>query len=517
MALNKFTRSVCLLTLLLQMLSVNEIIAQQKTTIRLIEAGKMTGGQAMGEEVNIFTGNVVFEHDSVLLYCDSAVFVSKRNQLNAYKNVHIWFSDTLNVYGDQLDYNGNSRIANIRENVKLEDNDATLTTDHLIYNRNTEIAYYTTEGTIVSDTNVLTSREGYYHTPSKIINFKNEVVLTNPSYRLTSDTLVYDTFTEIAYISGPTNIVGENEFLYAEDGWYETRNGKTKLTDNPYIIYKEQFLSGDTIYYEKEREAGEVFGNAYLKDSVQQIIAQGNYANYRRSAGFAYLTQKPWATFIDQSDSLFLHADTLMMLFDSAGNATFVNGYFKSKFFRTDLQGMCDSLSYSIADSTITMFHRPAVWTEENQITAELIRLFTSDEAIDSMRLINSSFIISADKFNVNNYNQIKGKNMTVYFADNELYKIDVEGNSETIYFVREEDGTLVGINKAFSSSMEIFVEDRQITDIFYYTKPDATLYPEEELPANELKLRDFKWLEKERPRTKQDIFFRFEDAPVWK
>jgi len=106
---------------------------------------------------------------------------------------------------------------------------------------------------------------------------------------------------------------------------------------------------------------------------------------------------------------------------------------------------------------------------------------------------------------------------MTIFFADNELYKIDVEGNSETIYFVREEDGALVGINKAFSSTMEIFVEDRQITDIFYYDKPDATLYPEGEIPPNELKLRDFKWLEKERPRTKQDIFFRFEDAPVWK
>lgn len=517
MALKKYTRNFYLLTMLLQLLIVPEIHAQQKTTIRLVEAGKMTGGQALGEEVNIFTGNVVFEHDSVLLYCDSAVFVSKRNQLNAYKNVHIWFSDTLNVYGDKLDYNGNTRIANIRENVKLEDNDATLTTDHLIYNRLTEIAFYTSGGEIVSDTNVLTSREGYYHTPTKIINFKNNVVLTNPSYRLTSDTLVYDTFTEIAYISGPTNIVGENEFLYAEDGWYETRNGKTKLTANPYVIHKEQFLSGDTIYYEKEREAGEVFGNAYLKDTVQQIIAQGNYANYRRSEGFAYLTQKPWATFIDQSDSLFLHADTLMMLFDSAGNATFVNGYFKSKFFRTDLQGMCDSLSYSIADSAITMFHRPVVWTEENQITAELIKLFTSGEAIDSMRLVNSSFIISSDKFNVNNYNQIKGKNMTVYFAENELYKIDVEGNSETVYFVREEDGTLVGINKAFSSNMEIFVEERQVTDIFYYDKPDATLYPEEEIPPNELKLRDFKWLEKERPRNKQDIFFWFEDAPVWK
>lgn len=497
------------LILLLLFLAVTGLPAQQRTTIRLLEANKMQGGQRLGEEVSIFTGNVVFEHDSVLLHCDSAVFSGRRNQLHAYNNVHIWVSDTLNLYGDRLDYNGNTRIANVRDNVKLIDNDATLTTDHLIYNRLTEIAYYTTGGTIVSDTNVLVSREGYYNTQTKILNFKKEVVLTNPSYRLESDTLVYDTFTDIAYISGPTTIVGEDEFLYAEDGWYETITGKTKLLINPYVIYAEQFLSGDTIFYDRENEAGEVFGNAFLKDSVQKVIAQGDYAFYRRAAGYAYVTKKPWATFIDESDSLFLHADTLKMTFDSIGNPNFLNAFFGCKFFRSDMQGMCDSLSYSFADSTITMFHQPAIWTDENQITAELIKLFSSGQAIDSMQMINSAFIISTDNFDVNKYNQIKGKDMTAFFANNELYRIVVVGNSETIYFVREEDGDLIGINRAFSGNMEIFVEDRQITNIFYFDKPDATLYPEDEIAPNELKLRDFRWLENDRPRNKQDIFFR--------
>ncbi len=97
---------------------------------------------------------------------------------------------------------------------------------------------------------------------------------------------------------------------------------------------------------------------------------------------------------------------------------------------------------------------------------------------------------------------------MKAYFTENELYKINVLGNSETIYFVREEDGSLIGINRAFSANMEIFVADRQITDIFYFDKPDATLFPEEEIQPNELRLRDFRWHDAERPKTSEDIFF---------
>jgi hypothetical protein len=153
------------------------------------------------------------------------------------------------------------------------------------------------------------------------------------------------------------------------------------------------------------------------------------------------------------------------------------------------------------------MYERPVVWTQDTQITSELIKIFTSHNSIDSMYIFNSAFIISMDETDPNSFNQVKGKNMKAYFTENELYKINVLGNSETIYFVREEDGSLIGINRAFSANMEIFVADRQITDIFYFDKPDATLFPEEEIQPNELRLRDFKWHDAERPKTSEDIF----------
>ena len=121
------------------------------------------------------------------------------------------------------------------------------------------------------------------------------------------------------------------------------------------------------------------------------------------------------------------------------------------------------------------------------------------------MVLYSSAFMISQD--DTNKFNQVKGRNMTGYMKNNDLYKIFVNGNSETIYYVREEDRTLIGINKAVSSDMLILLENRQPTYITYIDRPVATLYPEKEIPPLELKLKGFKWIEGKRPLKKADIF----------
>ncbi|MCF8366502.1 MAG: hypothetical protein K9H16_12010 [Bacteroidales bacterium] len=481
--------------------------AQNTTKIRIVNADDLLGSKTTGQDLNIFVGNVVFEHDSAFLYCDSAVLYSETNNLEAHRNVRVKVSDTLNLYGDVLYYNGDTRIATVTGDVILEDNDATLYTDRLIYERNTGLAFYKTWGRIISDENELTSTAGYYYTDDKMLYFKKNVVLVNPDYHLASDTLIFNTATEVADISGPTRITGKDEFLYSENGTYNTKTGFTRLDLNSYMTYKEQYLSGDSILYDKILGVGEVFGNAFIKDSVQNVIITGNYADYHRHDGYALATDSAVVIMVDKYDSLFMHADTLRLTFDSTDSPASLLAFNKCKFFKPDLQGMSDSLVYSFNDSTINMYLNPVLWTKGNQLSAEQIEIYTSNQRVDSMNMIKSSFIVSLDKFGRNQYNQIKGKNMVAYFEENELNLVKVDGNSETIYFVREEDGNLIGINKAVSSSMEIWIEDRQVVDIYYFDNPDAQLYPESELPADQYFLRDFKWLKDDRPINKYDIF----------
>ena len=131
----------------------------------------------------------------------------------------------------------------------------------------------------------------------------------------------------------------------------------------------------------------------------------------------------------------------------------------------------------------------------------------TSENEILAAHLFEAAFIVSEESDI--GFNQVKGKNITGHFVDNALTRIDVFGNGETLYFVKEEDGSLVGINKAISSDIIIFVEDRQVTGLRFLKDPEATLFPLDELPEAERQLRNFRWYAEKRPLKKEDIFIR--------
>ncbi|MCO5255532.1 MAG: hypothetical protein M9926_02125 [Lentimicrobium sp.] len=466
----------------------------------------MAYNKALGENVQRIIGNAVFEHEGAFLYCDSAHLNNATNSMKAYSRVHIKSSDTLNLYGDSIYYSGQTRIAEVFDNVKLIDNRTILTTDKLIYDRNTGIAYYLTGGHIVNDQNTLDSKRGYYHTNSKDFFFRDHVVLTNPDYVMNCDTLQYNTQSKISWFRGPTTIKGEDTDIYAENGWYNTVTDIAEFDENARVKNGDQVLTGDSLYYERTNGFGEAFRNIMVIDTVQNMISFGQYARYRKDLGYTLITGKPEALFIEDQDTLFMHADTLRATFDSAQKTKEIFAFYHVKFFRTDLQGMSDSLIYKFSDSTMRMLRSPVLWTEENQMTSDSIHILTGNEEVKELRLFNNAFIISSDTLG-SGYNQIKGRNMKGYFIDNELIKIEVEGNAETIYWVREEDGTLTGINKAFASNMSIRLRDRKIKQIIYIEKPTAVLHPEGELSQEELLLKNFIWLDDRRPKKREDIF----------
>jgi len=452
-------------------------------------------------------GNVVMNHDSAFLYCDSAYVNETENRVIAYGNVRIKLSDTLSLYSDSLRYNGNTKIANAYSNVKLIDNQTTLTTDTLIYNRNIRIAQYDYWGKIVNDKNVLVSHHGYYYTDKKEFFFKDKVIMINPDYNMYSDTLMYNTVTETSYFFGPSHIISKDkkDSIYCENGWYNTRFDFARFRKRARIYHESTYLTGDSMYYERRNGFGQVFLKALMIDTVQNIVLMGNYGELQRKRGFAFMTDSAVSVLIDKKDSLFMHADTVRATFDAAQNIKNVFCFYKVKFFRHDLQGMCDSMVYFSRDSSMTMYHDPVVWSELNQLSADSIKLTMRNGMADSLKLYSSAFIISKD--DTGSFNQIKGRNVLAKFRNNELYKINVLGNAQTIYYAREEDKSLIGIDMAVSSEMLVFLDKNHLKSITYIDNPDAHLYPEKTVPQNERKLKNFKWEEKRRPLEKKDIF----------
>jgi lipopolysaccharide export system protein LptA len=448
-------------------------------------------------------GNVVFRHEGAIMYCDSAYFYSTTNSLDAFNNVYINQGDSLHLYGDVLYYDGNTRKARIRKNVKLVSKETNLLTDALDFDLQSNVGYYTTGADIINGQNELTSWQGYYYSNSKMYFFKDTVIIKNPDYNIYSDTLKYNTISDIAYFLGPTEIISDSNYIYCEDGWYNTETNISLLKDNACLQNPGQTIRGDSLYYERESGYGEAYHNVELVDTEQKIILRGNFATYNQSTEDALITDSAELIQITDTDSIYIHADTLTSEVDTSGYKI-VKGYYGVKMFKSNLQGKCDSMSYSFSDSIIRLYYEPVLWSDENQLTSEYIEIRTKNNKIDRLHLIKLAFIVSQE--DTVKFNQIKGKDMVCYFKDNELYRVNVNGNGQTIYYPKDKN-EVIGVNKAESSDLVIFLKGNEVQEISFYTKPDATLFPLDKAPQNELRLKDFVWLEKYRPANKEDIF----------
>jgi lipopolysaccharide export system protein LptA len=493
------------LTLLFVLFFSQTLLAQKKTKVYVEHAKIQSYNEKLGKDIERLIGDVLLRHDSTLFYCDSALLNTKTRDFKAYGNIHIIVNDTVELFSDSLYYTGDTKIAELFGNVKLVDNETILTTNHLIYNRNTGIAYYYDKGKIVNKDNVLTSKEGYYNSNTKIVYFKKNVVLTNPDQETHSDTLIYNTNNEIAYFKGPTTIYGNEGTLYCEDGWYDTKNDISKLVKNPIISQNEQILSADSIMFDNLNYVGKAYGQVQIKDTVYRIIIRGTIGEMWDTRGMAYITDSATAITYDEKDSLYISADTLWLFFDKERHAKKVLAYYNVRFFRTDLQGKCDSMSYSMDDSVIRLYYEPVLWSENNQLTADSITIAIVNNTPDSMVMYNTAFIVLHDT--LEEFNQIKGRDMIGYFSNGELKKIIVDGNAQTVFYLHDQDGYLAGINRAEASNIEIRLRKGEVETVVYNEEPKETTYPPEKFPPEGKKLKGFTWQENLRPKDKYDIY----------
>lgn len=460
-----------------------------------------------GIRKNRLVGNVAFEHEGAYMYCDSAWYFSATNTLEAFSNVRLTQGDTLQLWSRYLKYNGNTRVAQAVDSVRLEDGKMILKTPELLFDRNAQTAYYTRGGRIWNGENRLVSRIGTYHSAAKTFYYQKDVVLTNPRYVIESDTLKYVTPTRTAYFIGPSTITSDSSFIYCENGLYDTRTDIAQFEKNARIINQAQLLTGDSIYYEKKTGYGEVFGHVYLLDTADQYLIRGGFAEYREKPEYAFVTDDPLYTVLVDGDSLHIHGDTLRMntLEDSTRMLRVFRGV---RIFKTDMQGLCDSLVYTTLDSSFRLFYDPILWNKASQLTGDFMILEVRKGVMDSLKVYGNGFIISADKLDSLKYNQIKGKNIYGKFSENELRKVLVKGNGQTGYYTSEEGATEhMGYYRADCSNILIRLLNSEVDKIAFLVEPDAHLYPMKSIPDGEEKLKGFTWRLNEKPRSKADLF----------
>jgi len=459
-----------------------------------------------GLDAQIFTGNVVFYHEGAFMYCDSAYLYQQTNTFEAFSNVKMEQGDTIFVYGDYLHYDGNIRLARLRDNIRMEDRTATLFTDSLDYDRAANLGYYFDGGMLVDEKNELTSYWGQYDPETKEALFSDSVKLINEDYIIYADTLKYNTESKFVDILGPSRIVADSGYVHTSKGWYDTETDDSKLLDRSEVYSNDgtKVLIGDTILYNRQTGLGEVFGDMFLEDKAQKTILRGNYGYYNEKTEYGMATDMAYAIDYSQGDSLFVHGDTLIMKTDSVYRD--VKAFYDVRFYRSDIQGMCDSLHYASADSVLYMIGDPVIWSDNNQVLGNRIDIFLNDSTIEKAIVRDYAFSIQ-DRMEKDQFNQLSGRDMTAFFREGELYHILVEGDAVSLYYVQEEDSTMIGLNKMESAYLEIDTEDKQIKRIKTYSQTTGVITPIPLLKPEDTRLKGFVWLHYLRPSGPDDIF----------
>jgi hypothetical protein len=178
--------------------------------------------------------------------------------------------------------------------------------------------------------------------------------------------------------------------------------------------------------------------------------------------------------------------------------------YNNVRIFKTDMQGVADSIEYRPSDSTIYFYNDPVLWTQGNQMTADSISMLIEHNTISKIFMVDNAFVISSDT--LLNYNQIKGRRMRAELADSKINRVYVNGNGESLYFILDDkDHSFMGMNKIICSNITIRFKEGKVNNLSFYVKPDAQFIPPHELKKEDRTLKGFDWKDNLRP-AKKDV-----------
>ena len=457
----------------------------------------------------ILVGDVSFRRDSMYMYCDSAYFYSKKNSVRAFGNVKMEQGDTLFLYGDYLEYDGNTNFAKVRNNVRLIDKTTILETDSLNFDRNVNLGYYFNGGALYDGESTLESFWGEYRVNTKEAFFNDNVNLNNPQFTLYSDTLLYNTINKIATIVGPTDIYnGAENHIYSELGRYDTQNREATLLNRSVLYNGDKNMTADSIFYDMPSGVSEMFGDIVYVDPSGHNMLTGNYGYMNEIIDSAYVTERAVVVDFSQKDSLFMHADTIWAVSENVNTDSVyrqVRAYHCVRAYSKSLQATCDSLIFDSRDSCMTMYKDPILWNEGVQLLGEEIKMYMDSASIDWVHVINQT--LYAEQMDSTSFNQINGKEMQFYFRNGKLDRMHVIGGANVIYYPMDEDSVIVGVNTTVAGKISAYMKDGQMDRIVIPNESKGVFYPLTKVPPTATRLDNFVWFDYVRPLNKNDIF----------
>lgn len=621
------------------LLLLNTLSAQKKTapprpsqtsdTVRVVQIKKTNTFYYKtidsATQLQILSGNVEVWQGGTKFFADSVVYNEKTNYMQAYGNVHINESDSVNIYSQYLQYDGNKKLATFRDKVKLSDGNSTLYTDEMDYDMNGKVGSYKDGGRIESKQTTLYSKQGFYYADIKDVYFIGNVKMSDPEVALASDSLLYNTSNQVATFIAPTTIKTGNSIINTKEGYYDLKLKKAKFGSRSRMQDSTSTMIADDFAFDDKTGYGEARGNVQYKDTAQGALLFSNRVFFNKTKKNFLATEKPVMVIVQNKDSVYVAADTIysglmqdlaqikegyirafdtvkgkqiikvdslvtgdstkqdlkndVALSDSIAPVTindtiaapvvttkpmavkkdsiienkppplkvkptlalndsttvlpkdsnavaladtvvkrirskaetdtlrFITAFRNVRIFNDSLQAVADSLFYSGVDSIFQLFRSPIAWSKGSQITGDTIYIYTENKKPKRMYVFENAMLVQSVKENAEFFNQIKGRTINGYFIDGELDFVNAKGTAESVYYAQDDDSAYIGMNRTTADMIDMFFKKRSPQKVKFTSSVKGTTYPIRQLPADQKKLPNFKWLESKRPKNKLELF----------
>ncbi len=507
-------------------------------------------------------GQVIIQQgDSITIFADSLSYLGDIKKAYLFGNVAL-LKENQKLHTDYLVYNLNTKVATytnwailtndttqlrskigyfyvqqdeafFKDSVTIVDEDFELKTDTLKYNTSTGIATFLAPTLINQGTGRIYCESGFYDTKERLAEFRGNAQYLKEDQRATSDVIQYDAETETVTLVGDAVFIEENKVANADTIRYDEKNKLTYLLGNAHYVEGERIVDSERMIYNEATENFETEGRARIVDGVQILdadnidyqennaIATGNvvwvdtvenvtinseHLNYNKETERIVASGgRPLMTSLIEEDTFYMSADTLVSFHDQPEDSLrMLLAYNDVRILKTNMQAIADSVTYSSRDSLFELFQNPIIWSDTTQFIADTMYMQLANGKIDQIYLQENALILNSpdEVF----FNQIKGKDITAYFYDNELRKMLVEGNAESIYYALDEEKAYVGLNKTLCSKMLLNFDDNQIQEIRFYAQPKANTYPMGQVNHTTMRLKGFKWEVRKRPNNLEDL-----------
>lgn len=472
----------------------------------------------------ILNDNVHLTDEKSDVYADSLEYFVNTKMAYLYDSVTIEDSK-VKARADKVEYSVNTRQSVLIGNVNLNDGTMDLSADKMDYNMNSEEGTYNGNGKLVNKETTLTSQKGRYFGRKNQVIFEQDVHLVSPNYDITTSQLDYNIQTESAKFNQSTTIKQEGGIIQTDSGEYNAEKDQLQLFSRSTIVNESNEITADDFFYDKKTGIGNANGNVLWVDTAKNLTITSDFADFYDEDERILAYDNVLLSNVIDNDTLYVTADTLTTFkhitttpaTDSTAaksdTAQVLYAYHHVKMLKSDLQGVCDSLTYSLEDSVFRMFQNPVLWVDEIQLSADTIRLTTQNNKPHTIDLLKSAFI--GNRLQDGVYNQIAGRNIYGFFKDSNLDLLKAEGNAESIYFGQDKEEAFLGINRATSSKIWIYFAEKAVNRIKFIGQSDATFTPIQRANLSEFILNGFTWQGERRPRVLKDLVVVAEEKEV--